>query len=129
MRTMGGKQVTRTITVIHWVVTLLIPAFVLCADGSRTALSALVGGGISALVTLYFASQVFSVRIGAPIAKIARSFFVGEFVKILLTIFLLSISIFWLDVSPLPTLLAYMAALLAYWLALPFTLNTSVRTL
>ena len=129
MRTMGGKQVTRTITVIQLVVTLLIAAFFLSADGSRAALSALVGGGISALVTLYFASQVFSVHIGAPIAKIARAFFVGEFVKILLTVFLLSISIFWLDVSPLPTLLAYMAALLAYWLALPFTFNTSVRTL
>jgi ATP synthase protein I len=129
MRTMGGKQVTQAITVIQLFVTLLITAFFLSADGSRAALSALVGGGTSTLVTLYFASQVFSVRIGAPIAKIARAFFVGEVVKILLTIFLLSISIFWLDVSPLPTLLAYMAALLAYWLALPFTLNTSVRTL
>jgi ATP synthase protein I len=129
MRNMGAKQVTQTITVIQLFVTLLIAGLFLTVGGLREAFSALVGGGISTLVTLYFANQVFSAHIGAPIAKIARAFFVGEAVKILLTIFLLSISIFWLDVAPLPTLLAYMAALLAYWLALPFTLNTSVRTL
>ncbi len=129
MRSMGGKQVTRTIAVIQLIVTLLVTAGSLVSDGVRAACSALVGVGISTVVTLYFASQVFSVRTGAPIAKIARAFFVGEFVKIILTILLLSIAIFWLEVSPLPTLLAYMAALLAYWLALPFTFDTSVRTL
>jgi ATP synthase protein I len=126
---MGGRQVTRTITAIQLLVTLFIVAIFLVFDSAWAACSALVGGGISALVTFYFAKQVFSVRIGAPIAKIARAFFVGEFIKILLTILLLSVSIFWLDVYPLPMLLAYIAALLAYWLALPFTFDTSVRTL
>jgi ATP synthase protein I len=129
MRTKGGTQVTRTIAVIQLLITLLIAAVFLVADSVWAAASALVGGGVSTLVTLYFATQVFSVRIGAPIANIARSFLVGEAVKILLTILLFSIAILWLKVSPLPTLLAYMAALLGYWLALPFTFDTSVRTL
>jgi ATP synthase protein I len=126
---MGAKQVTRKISAIQVVVTLLIAAVFFALDSLHSAYSALVGGGISALVTLYFASKVFSVRIGSPAAKVARAFYVGEVVKLLLTVVLLSSALLWFDVSPLPLLLAYMAALMAYWLALPFTFDASVRTL
>jgi len=126
---MGAKQVTRKITRIQLLVTLLVAFMAFGFGDARAAYSALVGGGISTLVTFYFARQVFSARIGASAAKIARAFLVGEVVKILLTVVLLSIALFWLDVSPLPLLLAYMAALMAYWLVLPFTFDASVRTL
>ena len=126
---MGAKQVTRTIAVIQSLLTLLIAAASFAFGNLNTAYSALIGGGISTLVTLYFAGKVFSVRIGSPAAKIARAFYVGEVVKLLLTVVLLSGALLWLDVSPLPLLLAYMAALMAYWLALPFTFDASVRTL
>ena len=129
MRAMGAKQVTRTILLIQLIVTLLGALVSLACSGAQSAYSALIGCGVSTLVTLYFASQVFSVRIGAPAAKIARAFYLGEVVKLLLTVVLLSIALLWLDVSPLPLLLAYMAALMAYWLALPFTFDASVRTL
>ncbi len=126
---MGAKQVTRKIIAIQLLVTLLIAVISLLLGGVHAAYSAVVGGGISTIVTLYFASKVFSARIGSPAANIARAFYIGEVVKLLLTILLLSIALLWLHVSPLPLLLAYMAALLAYWLALPFTFHTSVRTL
>lgn len=131
MRAMGAKRVTRTVLLIQLLVTLLSAAVSLVLGSAHAAYSALVGGGVSTLATLYFASQVFSVHIGSPAAKIARAFYWGELVKLLLTIILLSIALLWLDVSPLPLLLAYMAALMAYWLALPFTFhasNVSVRT-
>jgi len=126
---MGAKRVTRTVLLIQLLVTLLSAAVSLVLGSAHAAYSALVGGGVSTLATLYFASQVFSVHIGSPAAKIARAFYWGELVKLLLTIILLSIALLWLDVSPLPLLLAYMAALMAYWLALPFTFDASVRTL
>ncbi len=129
MRAMGAKRVTRTVLLIQLLVTLLSAAVSLVLGSAHAAYSALVGGGVSTLATLYFASQVFSVHIGSPAAKIARAFYWGELVKLLLTIILLSIALLWLDVSPLPLLLAYMAALMAYWLALPFTFDASVRTL
>jgi ATP synthase protein I len=56
----------------------------------QAACSALLGGGISALVSLYFASKVFSVRIGRPPPKSPGLFIVGEIVKLLLTVTLLS---------------------------------------
>jgi ATP synthase protein I len=126
---MGANQVTRKITLIQLLVTLLVATVALAFGDLQAAYSAVVGGGISTLVTLYFASTVLSVRIGSPAAKIARAFYVGEVVKILLTVVLLSVAFLWLEVSPLPLLLAYMAALMAYWLALPFTFDASVRTL
>ena len=129
MLAMGAKQVTQKIIGIQLLVTLLIAMISLVLSDFRAAYSAVIGGGISAIVTLYFASRVFSARMGSPAAKIARAFYIGEVVKLLLTILLLSIALLWLHVSPLPLLLAYMAALLAYWLALPFTFHTSVRTL
>lgn len=129
MRTMGAKQVTRTVACIQLLATLLVAVSALIFVDTHSAYSAVVGGGINTLVTLYFASKVFSVRIGAPAAKIAQTFYVGEVVKILLTVVLFSIALLWLKVAPLPLLLAYMAALMAYWLALPFTFDASVRTL
>ena len=129
MRAMGAKQVTRTILLIQLLVTLLGVVVSLAFSGAQAAYSSLVGGGISALVTLYFASQVFSVRVGSPATKIAWAFYLGEMVKLLLTVVLLSVALLWLEVSPLPLLLAYMAALMAYWLALPFTFDASARTL
>ncbi|MFO1371077.1 MAG: ATP synthase subunit I [Candidatus Competibacteraceae bacterium] len=129
MQCLGAKQVTRKILAIQLLVTLLIVAASFALGGGQAAYSALIGGSICVFVTLYFASKVFSVRIGSPAAKIARAFYMGEVVKLLLTVALLSIAFLWLNVSPLPLLLAYMAALMAYWLALPFTFNASVRTL
>ncbi|MCC9003834.1 MAG: ATP synthase subunit I [Candidatus Competibacter sp.] len=129
VRAMGAKQVTRKITAIQLLLTLLIAVASLAFGNFKTAYSALIGGGISTIVTLYFASKVFSVRVGSPAAKIARAFYVGEVVKLLLTVVLLGGALLWANVSPLPLLLAYMAALMAYWLALPFTFDASVRTL
>ena len=126
---MGAKQVTWKIAAIQLLLTLLIATGAFAFGSLQAACSALLGGGISALVSLYFASKVFSVRIGAPAAKIARAFYWGEIVKLLLTVTLLSGALLWRDVAPLPLLLGYSAALMAYWLALPFTFDASVRTL
>lgn len=128
-RVPGAKQVIRTIACVQLLVTLVATLLAFGFGDARAAYSALVGGGISTLATLCFAAQVFSARIGSSAAKIARAFLVGEIGKILLTVVLLSIAFLWLEVSPLPLLLAYMAALMAYWLALPFTFDASVRTL
>jgi len=130
LRVGGAIQVTRRIILIQLLVTLAVAAVAL-VFGMVAAWSALIGGGISTLVSFYFASKVFSVRLGSPAAKIAQAFFIGETVKLLLTVTLLSVAFLWLPVAPLPLLLAYIATLLAYWLALPFTFpasTASVRT-
>ena len=86
-----------------------------------------MGGGISIIVTAYFAGHVFSAGPGSSAAKVAKAFYVAEFVKLILTAALFSAVFLWFDVSFLPLFMTYIFTLLAYWLALPFTLDSSVR--
>ena len=99
--------------------------FTLPVSGAVAAVvGALVAVPTMRLTSIYFASKVLSVRTGSPAAKIAQAFYVGEIVKLLLTVLLLGAAFLWLPVAPLPLLLAY-------WLALPFTFHAStalVRT-
>ncbi len=125
---MGAKKVAQKIVFIQLLVTSLIAVFAFIVSDGRAFYSALIGGSISVLATVYFAGKIFSVRIGAPAAKIAQAFYIAEVVKLLLNLVLLSAALLWLDIAPLPLLLAYMATLTAYWLALPFTFDASVRT-
>jgi ATP synthase protein I len=119
-RSAGAKKATTKILVIQLIITLFAATVCFASTGTRDAYSAFVGGGISIIATLYFAQQVFSLGIGTPAAKIARRFYIGEAVKLVLTAVLFGIAILWLHVSFLPLFLTYIATLLAYWLALPF---------
>ena len=78
-------------------------------------------GGISVITTAYFAYKVFSAKPGTSARQVARTFYMAEVVKILLTAVLFIIVLLWFDVSFLPLFLTYAVALLAYWLVLPFT--------
>lgn len=127
----GAKQTIKKIISIQLLVLLLAAVFAFILGDFRSAYSALIGGGVSIVVTLYFARKIFSAGLGSSAAKVAKAFYVGELGKLLLTVVLLSAALTLLPVSALPLLLAYIATLLAYWLALPFTFhasNVSVRT-
>jgi ATP synthase protein I len=117
----SAKKATLKIVSIQITITLLIATACFAFFNAKAAYSAVVGGGISIIATLYFARQVFSLGVGAPATKIARRFYVGEAVKLLLTAALFGIAIAWLNVSFFPLFLTYAATLLAYWLALLFT--------
>lgn len=92
-------------------------------SGQRAAISAGIGGLISALTTATFAFRVFATRPDAPLKKVVRAFYAGEVQKIALTALLFFAVIKWVDVSFLPLFLTYVASLLAYWIVLPFSLT------
>ena len=95
----------------------------------RAAYSACVGGGISVITTAYFAYKVFSAKPGTSAQQVARTFYMAEVIKILLTAVLFIIVLLWFNVSFLPLFLTYAVTLLAYWLVLPFTsADSSMRT-
>ncbi len=89
----------------------------------RAAISAGIGGLISALTTATFALRVFAARPDAPLKKVVRAFYAGEVQKIALTAVLFFAVIKWVDVAFLPLFLTYMVSLLAYWIVLPFSLT------
>jgi ATP synthase protein I len=119
----GALKAAKTILLIQIIITLVITAACFFVS-LKAAYSAVIGGGISIIATLYFANRVFSVKVGTPATKIANRFYTGEAVKLVLTALLFAISILWLNVSFLPLFLTYMATLLAFWLVLLFSLRS-----
>ena len=99
-------------------VTLLAATAGLLLGGSRAGVSALLGGGIGSLASLYMVVSMF--RLGANTApeKILGRVYRGEFYKLVLTAGLFALVLMSMDVSFGAMLSGFAATLLVYWLAL-----------
>lgn len=91
-------------------------AFVL---GARAGWSALAGGGIGLVWTMYMAYALFKHSLSHGLRLSAVSFFAGWIIKITLTISLLIIA-FRSQAAPLPLLSGLFGAMVAYWAWLAF---------
>lgn len=119
---MGAAQTTRRILALQALVTLIAATAALALADLRAAWSALLGGGINMTATLYFAYRVFAAGPGSTGRQVARAFYIGEAVKIVLTAVLFMAVLLWVKVALLPLFVTYAATMLAFWLVLPFTL-------
>lgn len=106
------------VVVAQFAVAIVVSSGLLIFSGLRTAWSALVGGLIATLASLYFAAALYARRGGRDPRQFVRAFYVGELLKIVITAALFWFAIVWLDVSFLPAFATYAVALLAYWFAL-----------
>ncbi len=118
---MGAAQTTRRVLAIQALITLVVATLGLAFADLRAAGSALLGGSINLIATGYFAYRVFAIGPGATAHQMAAAFYIGEAVKIALTAALFTVILVWLDVALLPLFLAYVATMLAFWLALVVT--------
>lgn len=103
-------------------VALIISLAFLLLDDTKSAYSALLGGVVCVIPSLYFALRLFAWSRGGLVNKQAlqqytRSIFVGEVTKILLAAMLLILVISFIDIVPLAFFLNYLASQLAFWLA------------
>lgn len=122
---MNGKSTAYRIVLAQFAAAIVLAAAVGGIWGPGAGYSALVGGLISAVTSLYFALHVFGVRASAPRA-VLRSFYTAEAVKMAITVLLFVAAVVWLKVDFLPLIVAYALTLLVYWFALllsapPFT--------
>lgn len=115
---MGAFQTTVKIFAVQAIITLAAAFTALVFADFKAAYSALVGGGINILATMVFALRVFSVRPGAPANRMARAFYIGEAIKLLVTVGLFLAVLLWLNVLFLPLFLTYAITMLAFWLVL-----------
>jgi ATP synthase protein I len=97
-------------------VAIVIAAVLLGLTNAWSAFSALTGGLISVLSNLYLAGRL-TIAGGAPV-RILSAFYLGELVKIAITVVLFVFAIVVLHVDVLYAVLAYMATLPVYWFAL-----------
>ena len=105
--------------VLGQVVVTVVAAIICFAVWGRVAgLSALAGGGISAVASAALALIGFSSPAGAPADRVARSFYVGEGVKLAVTVAAF-IAVFVTTKVSFPALFGtYIATLFVYWIAL-----------
>jgi ATP synthase protein I len=86
--------------------------------GSSAALSAVSGGGIGIVAGLYQALRIFRVDASRDPAGVMRGVYIGEAVKIVLTVALMIAAIRVLGVEMLPFMIGYIAIYSIYWIAL-----------
>ena len=80
-----------------------------CFD-AREALSALFGGLIAALTSLYMAGRLFTSKDNRPAEEMLARFYASIVLKALLTIVMMAICIIVMKVSVLPFIVAYFVA-------------------
>ena len=88
--------------------------------GTETAfaVSAAIGGSIGIVAGLYQALRMFRIDASQNPDGFLRSVYVGEAIKILLTVALMIAAIRVLQVAMLPFMLGYIATYVVYWMAL-----------
>lgn len=114
---MNGKSTAYKIVLAQFGAALILAAAVGSAWGAHAAHSALAGGLIATVSSLFFALYVFGVRATAA-RVVVRRFYRAEVVKMIVTALLFLAAVSWLKVDFLPLIGAYALMLLVYWFAL-----------
>ena len=86
--------------------------------GRVAGFSALVGGGISAIASAALAVIGFASPAGAAAERVARAFYVGEGVKLAVTVVLFVLVFVTMKLSFAALFATYIATLFVYWIAL-----------
>jgi ATP synthase protein I len=115
--TMDVKPRVYRIVKAQLAVTVMISIAVLVVAGVVSAYSALTGGMISVIANGYFARHVFGRDYKSP-RQMVSAFYVGEVIKIGITIVLFAFAVIVMDVLFLPLFITYAVTLMVYWFAL-----------
>ena len=99
-------------------VTVVAAAICFAVWGRIAGLSALVGGGISAASSAVLAIIGFSASAGAAAERVARAFYVGEAMKLAVTVVMFVVVFVTMKVSFAALFGTYIATLFVYWIAL-----------
>jgi ATP synthase protein I len=101
-------------------VSIMVVAAIICfaVCGRIAGLSAIVGGGISVLASAALVLIGFASSAGSHPERVARAFYVGEGVKLALTVVLFVVVFTTMKVSFAALFGTYIATLFIYWIAL-----------
>jgi ATP synthase protein I len=101
-------------------VAIMVVAAILCFAvwGRNAGISAVVGGGISAISSAALVLIGFASSAGSDPERVARAFYVGEGVKLALTVGMFVVVFLTMKVSFVALFGTYIATLFVYWIAL-----------
>ncbi|WP_242602195.1 F0F1 ATP synthase subunit I [Legionella nagasakiensis] len=117
MKNQQGLRGARRFFACQLGITVLISALSALISGGTAALSAVMGGLISALPNAYFARKLFRCQ-GARAAKqIVNNLYKGEALKIILSMILFSLVFVFFKVVPTAFFAAYIVTQMVFWFA------------
>ena len=112
-----GRWSAYKIVLLQAAMTGCVSLFFFVMWGGPYGLSALAGGAIAVLPNFVFATLAFSHAGAQASGKVVRSFFLGEAVKLLLTIVLFSLAFGLMKSSFMPLFVSYLLVLVVPWTA------------
>jgi ATP synthase protein I len=119
------RRIAARILLAQAAATLLISGACLGLWGSAHALSALWGGGIGLIANMYM--TLAALRPAASAGSVLSRLFVGQFVKVALTVALFVIAARSDQARWPPLLVAYIATLVAFWVVPATTAAAALR--
>ena len=113
-----ARRLAGSVVLGQVVVTVLAAGLCFAVWGRTHGLSALAGGGISVIASAVLAIIGFSAPAGAAADTIAKKFYVGEGLKLAVTVALFVTVLLTMKLSFGALFGAYIATLFVYWIAL-----------
>jgi ATP synthase protein I len=108
-------------------VTLVFAAFCALIYDINAASSALLGGMVCIVPNAYFASKLFKYQGARSAKKIVNSFYKGEALKIVISVFLFTAVFLLFKITPLAFFGAYIMILMTHWFAPLIIVNKQNR--
>ncbi|WP_131795600.1 F0F1 ATP synthase subunit I [Fluoribacter gormanii] len=126
-----NKQLSNRGIVRLWLVqlsaTLIIAALCALVYGTNAASSALLGGLVCIVPNAYFASKLFKYHGARSAKQIVNSFYKGEALKIVMSIFLFTAVFLLFKITPLAFFASYIMILMTHWFAPLIIVNKQNR--
>jgi ATP synthase protein I len=113
-----GRAGARRIIFAQLLVTLLSSLGFAVMSGRAAGTAALIGGLINVAANLSFARTLYRGQKVVSAGETILRFYVGEFVKLFVTVALLALAIGVFKLAFLPLFATFVATLLVFWLAL-----------
>ncbi|MEQ1738871.1 MAG: ATP synthase subunit I [Methyloglobulus sp.] len=111
----GSSTVAKILS--YQVLIIMVVSLGFVVEGWQKSLSSALGGGAALIPNLYFALRITG-SAEQDARKILRSFYLGESVKLLLTVALFMLIFQIPNIEILPLMAGYVAALSVFWFAL-----------
>lgn len=115
MAARGSSTVAKILS--YQVLIIMVVSLGFVVEGWQKSLSSALGGGAALIPNLYFALRITG-SAEQDARKILRSFYLGESVKLLLTVALFMLIFQIPNIEILPLMAGYVAALSVFWFAL-----------
>jgi F0F1-type ATP synthase assembly protein I len=116
-RVQAERKAAFRVVIAQVAITLGVAAVAAAGWGAAAFKSALWGGGIGLAASAFMVLAVFRYPEGASVARVAWGFYLGQFLKVALSIALLAVAFGTPGVVPLALLVGYVATFAGYWAA------------